>query len=164
MQNYNPQLSQKLVRFGDPIPFGESVSFVCEKGMAFEEDYHQTSFEVTCQVKPHYQSYLWDWEQFFTCWISLTRMDQKAEALEGIFWSQRRMSGRNVSEVKKFYKLWKFVRGDSLKKLLLPGPLCSPPPEVPFEGSVEVIPGIFQEEPISSCQVWWQHTNPHHLT
>ena len=58
MQNYNPQLSQKLVRFGDPIPFGESVSFVCEKGMAFEEDYHQTSFEVTCQVKLHFQSYL----------------------------------------------------------------------------------------------------------
>ena len=103
MQNYNPQLSQKLVRFGDPIPFGESVSFVCEKGMAFEEDYHQTSFDVTCQVKPHYQSYLWDWEQFFTCWISLTRMDQKAEALEGIFWSQRRMSGRNVSEVWKSF-------------------------------------------------------------
>ena len=45
-----------------------------------------------------------------------------------------------------------------MKELLLPGPLCSPPPEVPFEGSVEVIPGIFQEEPISSCQVWWQHT------
>ena len=38
------------LRFGDPIPFGESVSFVCEKGMAFEEDFHQTSFEVICQV------------------------------------------------------------------------------------------------------------------
>ena len=43
-------LKMWIIRFGDPIPFGESVSFVCEKGMAFEEDYHQTSFEVTCQV------------------------------------------------------------------------------------------------------------------
>ena len=47
-----------------------------------------------------------------------------------------------------------------MTEFLLPGPLCSPPPEVPFEGSVEVIPGIFQEQPISSCQVSWQHSQP----
>ena len=35
----------------------------------------------------------------------------------------------------------------------LAGPLCSAPPEIPFEGSVVVIPGTFQVHPISSCQV-----------
>ena len=50
LRNYLNQKWSIFARFGDPIPFGESVSFVCEKGMAFEEDYHQTSFEVTCQV------------------------------------------------------------------------------------------------------------------
>ena len=37
----------------------------------------------------------------------------------------------------KVLQALKFVKGDSLKEFLLPGPLCSPPPEVPFEGSVE---------------------------
>ena len=39
-----------LQRLGDPIPFGESVSFVCERGMAFEDDLYQESVEYMCQV------------------------------------------------------------------------------------------------------------------
>ena len=34
---------------GDPIPFGETIHFICERGMAFEEDLLQESFQVTCE-------------------------------------------------------------------------------------------------------------------
>ena len=33
---------------GEPIPFGDSIHFICERGMAFEDDYFQESFKVTC--------------------------------------------------------------------------------------------------------------------
>jgi hypothetical protein len=36
---------------------------------------------------------------------------------------------------------------------LPPGPLCSAPPEPPFEGSVEVTPAVFEVEEHDSCQV-----------
>ena len=46
-----------------------------------------------------------------------------------------------------------------MPKFIISGPLCSAPPEVPFEGNIEVMPGIFQAEPISSCQVWKQSSS-----
>ena len=35
--------------FGQPIPFGEQVKFVCSPGYYFEEDYHQSHVSFTCQ-------------------------------------------------------------------------------------------------------------------
>ena len=35
--------------FGDPIPFGEQIRFVCERGLYFEDDFHQTEVAYTCQ-------------------------------------------------------------------------------------------------------------------
>ena len=35
--------------FGDPIPFGEDVMYVCKNGYHFEEDYHQVGVNYTCQ-------------------------------------------------------------------------------------------------------------------
>lgn len=35
--------------FGDPIPFGEDIMFVCERGYYFEEDYNQHGVNYTCQ-------------------------------------------------------------------------------------------------------------------
>jgi hypothetical protein len=34
---------------GEPIPFGASVAFTCERGTAFEEDYDQESVQYACQ-------------------------------------------------------------------------------------------------------------------
>ena len=134
------------IRFGDPIPFGESVSFVCEKGMAFEEDYHQTSFEVTCQVLRF---------NFSTsmCKSQRTRTGRRAEAKKVISLFQRTMSGQTVSEVTTNTFNIIFEENIETTKIVLAGPLCSAPPEIPFEGRVEVIPGTFQLQPISSCQV-----------
>jgi hypothetical protein len=39
-----------LARYGRPLQFGETVKFVCEKGMAFEKDFHLESVEFTCQA------------------------------------------------------------------------------------------------------------------
>ena len=35
--------------FGDPIPFGDEISFVCRKGYKFEEDPSQVDVRYTCQ-------------------------------------------------------------------------------------------------------------------
>ena len=35
--------------FGDPIPFGEQVRFVCQRGYFFEEDPAQIDVTYTCQ-------------------------------------------------------------------------------------------------------------------
>ena len=34
---------------GTPIPFGQTVQFVCERGYHFQDDYHQTHVTFTCQ-------------------------------------------------------------------------------------------------------------------
>ena len=35
--------------FGDTIPFGEQITFVCERGHYFEDDYDQIELAYTCQ-------------------------------------------------------------------------------------------------------------------
>ena len=79
-------------------------------------------------------------------------------------WEQKRVFfGSRGWWVAKLCQRWskfsnKQVRS-TLQKSQISGPLCSAPPEVPFEGNIEVVPGIFQAEPISSCQVWKQSSS-----
>ena len=35
--------------FGDPIQFGDQIKYVCERGLYFEDDFHQTELAYTCQ-------------------------------------------------------------------------------------------------------------------
>ena len=87
------------------------------------------------------------------CKSQRTRTGRRAEAKKVISLFQRTMSGQTVSEVTTNTFNIIFEENIETTKIVLAGPLCSAPPEIPFEGSVEVIPGTFQLQPIASCQV-----------
>ena len=44
------KLKTSVLRNGKPIGFGQNVTFVCDRGMAFEDDFFRESVEYTCQV------------------------------------------------------------------------------------------------------------------
>lgn len=45
-----PENRLKLVWNGDPTPFGQNVSYVCERGTAFEDDFDRQEFHVRCDA------------------------------------------------------------------------------------------------------------------
>jgi hypothetical protein len=46
--------------FGDPVPFGGIATYVCARGMQFENDPFQENVTYTCQVETNHQLYFLD--------------------------------------------------------------------------------------------------------
>ena len=134
-------LTEKItfVRDGKPIGFGQSVAFVCERGMAFEDDFFRESVEFSCQVSTMI---------FIYHLISLGRIgwEYSPRLFLGSWdrWGVAQMCHRwNI-----FYLIWQKTTIWNPS-----GPICEPPPPLPFEGEVTVSVREKELDKVKTCEV-----------
>ena len=111
---------------GNPINFGDKITYVCEKGFQFEDDQNQVSINYQCQdgTKPGTK------RGFFN---TPTSDDEWPRCTEG-------------SNLFKFYH-------SSKDTSFLSAPVCPEPPPPPFEGLVVNVPIVYPIIQHESCNV-----------